>query len=68
MPHPLLDLDEMGYGTHLYAEASCRTDSNFLDFALALRDCNGSVRELIDYVHQTDEVPFAKRMYIAVMH
>lgn len=58
----VVDLEEIGYGTHLYAEASCRTDCNFLDFSLALQDCNGSIRDLLDYSNQVDEIPFAKRL------
>merc|ERR1712137_715514 len=54
------DLEERGYGTHLYAESSCRTDANFLDLSLALRDCNSSIKELIEYSNQVDEKPFAK--------
>ena len=58
------DIEELGYGTHLYAETSCRTDANFLDFTLALHDCNGSIKELLEYASKVDELPFAKRLFL----
>ena len=53
-------IEELGYGAHLYAELSCRTDCNFLDLCLALKDCNVTLRELLDYSTNTEEIPFAK--------
>ena len=45
---------------HMYAELASRTEVNFNDIQLALQELRVSVRDLITFATQADEIPFGR--------
>lgn len=51
-------VQEVGAGSHHYAELAGRSETNPIDVALALNDMSTGVAQLRDFVRHSQEVPF----------
>jgi len=58
----VVDIEEVGHGTHTYAELSNRTEANFTDVRLALFDLGTEVMQLVEFQHNAPPISFPRRM------
>lgn len=53
-------IEELGHISHGYAEQAARTEANFSDVRLALKDVNANLDDLRNFALLTEDMPFAK--------
>lgn len=56
----VIDIEELGHISHGYAEQAARTEANFSDVRLALKDVNANLDDLRNFALLTEDMPFAK--------
>lgn len=54
-----IDVEEIGYMSHTYAELACRTDCNMNDVRQSLQDLGVTIEDLFTYSNYSNELPFA---------
>lgn len=62
----MLDIEEIGYSAHLYAEHASRVESNFHDINRSFEDIGVSLSDLYTFAANSDEIPFTTRMWALI--